>query len=141
MKEIDFSFELISQDEKARLGKISTPRGVIDTPAFMPVGTLGTIKGVFVEDLLSTGSQIILGNTYHLMIRPGTETLELFGGLHNYMNWQKPILTDSGGFQIMSLGKLNKIDINVGATFSSHLDGKKFVLSPENSIQIQKSIN
>ena len=141
MKEIDFSFELISQDEKARLGKISTPRGVIDTPAFMPVGTLGTIKGVFVEDLLSTGSQIILGNTYHLMIRPGTETLELFGGLHNYMNWQKPILTDSGGFQIMSLGKLNKIDINVGATFSSHLDGKKFVLSPEKSIQIQKSIN
>jgi len=141
MKELDFSFELIAQDEKARLGKIFTPRGVVDTPAFMPVGTLGTVKGIFVEDLLSTGSQIILGNTYHLMIRPGTEILDLFGGLHNYMNWKKPILTDSGGFQIMSLAKLNKIDINTGAVFSSHLDGKKFVLSPEKSIQIQKSIN
>ena len=141
MKELDFSFELIAQDEKARIGKVITPRGVIDTPAFMPVGTLGTVKSIFTEDLLSTGSQIILGNTYHLMIRPGTQVLDLFGGLHNYMNWQKPILTDSGGFQIMSLAKLNKIDINVGAVFSSHLDGKKFVLSPEKSIQIQKSIN
>ena len=141
MKELEFSFELITQDEKARLGRISSPRGIVDTPAFMPVGTLGTVKGIFTEDLLSTGTQIILANTYHLMIRPGTNTLDLFGGLHNYMNWQKPILTDSGGFQIMSLGKLNKIDINVGATFSSHLDGKKFVLSPEKSIQIQKSIN
>ena len=141
MIEPDFSFELITQDEKARVGKISTPRGIIDTPAFMPVGTLGTVKGVFTEDLLSTGSQIILGNTYHLMIRPGIEILDTFGGLHDYMNWQKPILTDSGGFQIMSLAKLNKIDINIGAVFSSHLDGKKFVLSPEKSIQIQKSIN
>ena len=141
MKKLEFSFELITHDEKARLGKISTPRGVVDTPAFMPVGTLGTVKGIYTEDLLSTGSQIILGNTYHLMIRPGTETLDLFGGLHDYMNWQKPILTDSGGFQIMSLAKLNKIDINIGAVFSSHLDGKKFVLSPEKSIQIQKSIN
>jgi queuine tRNA-ribosyltransferase len=141
MKDLEFSFELIAQDEKARLGKITTPRGMIDTPAFMPVGTLGTVKSIFTEDLLSTGSQIILGNTYHLMIRPGTDVLDLFGGLHNYMNWQKPILTDSGGFQIMSLAKLNKIDINIGAVFSSHLDGKKFVLSPEKSIQIQKSIN
>ncbi len=141
MKESDFSFELIAQDEKARLGKISTHRGIVDTPVFMPVGTLGTVKGIFIEDLLSTGSQIILGNTYHLMIRPGTDILDLFNGLHNYMNWQKPILTDSGGFQIMSLAKLNKIDINIGAVFSSHLDGKKFVLSPEKSIQIQKSIN
>jgi queuine tRNA-ribosyltransferase len=141
MKELEFSFELITQDEKARLGKIVTPRGVIDTPTFMPVGTLGTVKGIFSEDLLATGSQIILGNTYHLMIRPGTDILDLFNGLHNYMNWQKPILTDSGGFQIMSLAKLNKIDINIGAVFSSHLDGKKFVLSPEKSIQIQKSIN
>jgi queuine tRNA-ribosyltransferase len=141
MKETDFSFELISQDEKARVGKIHTRRGVVDTPAFMPVGTLGTVKGIFTEDLMSTGSQIILGNTYHLMIRPGTETLDLFNGLHKYMNWEKPILTDSGGFQIMSLAKLNKIDINIGAVFSSHLDGKKFVLSPEKSIQIQKSIN
>ena len=141
MKESDFSFELIAQDEKARLGKISTHRGIVDTPVFMPVGTLGTVKGIFIEDLLSTGSQIILGNTYHLMIRPGTDILDLFNGLHNYMNWQKPILTDSGGFQIMSLAKLNKIEINIGAVFSSHLDGKKFVLSPEKSIQIQKSIN
>jgi len=141
MNELEFSFELIAQDENARLGKISTPKGIIDTPTFMPVGTLGTVKGIFVEDLLSTGTQIILGNTYHLMIRPGTNILDLFGGLHDYMNWQKPILTDSGGFQIMSLAKLNKIDINVGAVFSSHLDGKKFVLSPEKSIQIQKSIN
>ena len=141
MTNLHFSFELIAQDEKARLGKIFTPRGVVDTPAFMPVGTLGTVKGIFTEDILSTGSQIILGNTYHLMIRPGTDTLDLFGGLHNFMNWQKPILTDSGGFQIMSLAKLNKIDINIGAVFSSHLDGKKFVLSPEKSIQIQKSIN
>ena len=141
MNEPDFSFELITQEEKARLGKIFTPKGFIDTPAFMPVGTLGTVKGIFTEDLLSTGSQIILANTYHLMIRPGTDILELFGGLHDYMNWQKPILTDSGGFQIMSLAKLNKIDINIGAVFSSHLDGKKFVLSPEKSIQIQKSIN
>jgi queuine tRNA-ribosyltransferase len=141
MKELGFSFEVTAQDEKSRLGRISTSRGPIDTPAFMPVGTLGTVKGIFSEDLLSTGSQIILGNTYHLMIRPGTEILDLFGGLHNYMNWQKPILTDSGGFQIMSLAKLNKIDINIGAVFSSHLDGKKFVLSPEKSIQIQKSIN
>ena len=141
MKELEFSFELITQDENARLGKISTPRGIIDTPAFMPVGTLGTVKGIFTDDLLSTGTQIIIGNTYHLMIRPGTDVLDLFGGIHKYMNWQKPILTDSGGFQIMSLAKLNKIDINVGAVFSSHLDGKKFVLSPEKSIQIQKSIN
>jgi queuine tRNA-ribosyltransferase len=141
MNEPDFSFELITQEEKARLGKIFTPKGFIDTPAFMPVGTLGTVKGIFTEDLLSTGSQIILANTYHLMIRPGTDILELFGGLHDYMNWQKPILTDSGGFQIMSLAKLNKIDINIGAVFSSHLDGKKFVLSPEKTIQIQKSIN
>jgi len=141
MKKLHFSFELSAQDEKARLGIITTSRGIIDTPAFMPVGTLGTVKSIFTEDLLETGSQIILGNTYHLMIRPGTEILEDFKGLHKFMNWQKPILTDSGGFQIMSLAKLNKIDINVGAVFSSHLDGKKFVLSPEKSIQIQKSIN
>ena len=141
MSKLQFSFELKTQNEKARLGQITTSRGIIDTPAFMPVGTLGTVKGIFTEDIIETGSQIILGNTYHLMIRPGTEVLDKFDGLHNFMNWQKPILTDSGGFQIMSLAKLNKIDINVGAVFSSHIDGKKFVLSPEKSIQIQKSIN
>ena len=107
----------------------------------MPVGTLGTVKGVYTDDLVSTGSQIILGNTYHLMLRPGTEILNKFDGLHNYMNWKKPILTDSGGYQIMSLSKLNKIDINIGAVFQSHIDGKKIILSPEKSIQVQKTIN
>ena len=136
-----FSFSLISKFKKARLGKIRTPRGNINTPAFMPVGTLGTIKGLFVEDLEKTGSQIILGNTYHLMLRPGYKILDNFGGLHRFMNWNKPILTDSGGFQIMSLSKLNKIDKDIGATFRSHIDGKKIILSPEKSIKIQKSIN
>ena len=125
MKKKIFSFKLISKFKKARLGKISTHRGIIDTPAFMPVGTLGTVKGLFVEDIKKTGSQIILGNTYHLMLRPGSIILENFGGLHNFMNWDKPILTDSGGFQIMSLSKLNKIDKDIGATFRSHIDGKK----------------
>ena len=137
----DFSFELIAQDERSRLGKIITPRGTINTPAFMPVGTLGTIKGVFVDDVVKTGTEIILGNTYHLMIRPGTEIIKNFEGLHKFMNWEKPILTDSGGFQIMSLAKLNKIDKEIGAIFSSHVDGKKFVLSPEKSIQIQLELD
>ena len=137
----EFSFELVAQNEKARLGKIYTSRGEIDTPVFMPVGTAGTVKGIFVEDLLNTKTQIILGNTYHLMLRPGTDVLEKFNGLHKYMNWQKPILTDSGGFQIMSLSQNNKIDREIGAIFSSHIDGKKFILSPEKSIQIQKKIN
>jgi len=137
----EFSFELITQDGRARLGKISTPRGVIDTPAFMPVGTQGSVKGVFTDDILKTNTQIILGNTYHLLLRPGIEILNNFSGLHNYMNWKKPILTDSGGYQIMSLSKFNKIDLEIGAIFSSHLDGKKIILSPEKSIQVQKSIN
>ena len=137
----EFSFEIIAQSEKTRLGKIYTPRGIIDTPAFMPVGTLGTVKGVFVEDLNDTKSQIILGNTYHLMLRPGMDVMKKFKGLHNFMNWDRPILTDSGGYQIMSLSKFNKIDLKIGAIFSSHLDGKKIILSPEKSIQVQKSIN
>ena len=141
MAKKNFSFKVISKYQKARLGKIKTNRGIIDTPAFMPVGTLGTVKGIFVDDLKKTGSQIILGNTYHLMLRPGTKILDKFNGLHQYMNWDKPILTDSGGFQIMSLSKLNKIDKKIGAIFQSHLDGKKIILSPEKSIQIQKSIN
>ncbi len=141
MKKKEFSFKLISKFKKARLGRIKTPRGFIDTPAFMPVGTLGTVKGLFVEDLKKTNTQIILGNTYHLMLRPGSNILEKFGGLHDFMNWNKPILTDSGGFQIMSLSKLNKIDKDIGATFRSHIDGKKIILSPEKSIKIQKSIN
>ena len=141
MQTNEFSFELITQDEHARLGKIFTPRGKIDTPAFMPVGTQGTIKGVFTDDILKTETQIILGNTYHLLLRPGIEVLKKFNGLHNYMNWEKPILTDSGGYQIMSLSKFNKIDKNIGAIFKSHIDGKKIILSPEKSIQVQKAIN
>ncbi len=136
-----FSFELITQDDKARLGKIYTPKGFIDTPAFMPVGTQGTVKGLFVDDIIETGTQIILGNTYHLLLRPGIERLKKFNGLHNFMNWKKPILTDSGGYQIMSLSSLNKIDPKIGAIFKSHLDGKKIILSPEKSIQVQKHIN
>ena len=140
MNKKEFSFKLVSKFKKARIGKIKTSRGDIDTPVFMPVGTLGTVKGIFVDDIKSTGAQIILGNTYHLMLRPGSNILETFGGLHKFMNWEKPILTDSGGFQIMSLSKLNKIYEGIGATFRSHIDGKKIVLSPEQSIRIQKSI-
>ena len=121
----EFAFELITQDDKARLGKIITHRGIIDTPTFMPVGTQGTVKGIFTDDILKTEASIILGNTYHLLLRPGIEILQKFNGLHNFMNWQKPILTDSGGYQIMSLSKLNKIDLKIGAIFRSHLDGKK----------------
>jgi queuine tRNA-ribosyltransferase len=141
MSTSDFSFELITQDDQARLGKITTSKGIIDTPAFMPVGTQGTVKGIFTDDIKKTNTQIILGNTYHLMLRPGIETLNNFNGLHNFMNWDKPILTDSGGYQIMSLSKFNKIDFQIGAIFKSHLDGKKIILSPEKSIQVQKSIN
>ncbi len=141
MSKSKFSFELITHEDRARLGRIFTSRGIIDTPAFMPVGTQGTVKGIFSEDIISTGSQIILGNTYHLLLRPGLEILKKFGGLHTFMNWKKPILTDSGGYQIMSLSKFNKIDLNIGAIFKSHLDGKKIILSPEKSIQVQKAIN
>ena len=137
----EFTFELITQNGKARLGKIHTSKGIIDTPAFMPVGTQGTVKGIFTDDILKTNTQIILGNTYHLLLRPGIDILEKFNGLHDFMNWQKPILTDSGGYQIMSLSKFNKIDLKIGAIFSSHLDGKKIILSPEKSIQVQKAIN
>ena len=137
----EFSFELITQHDKARLGKINTSKGFIDTPAFMPVGTQGTVKGLFPEDLIKTGTQIILGNTYHLLLRPGIDILKNFNGLHNFMNWNNPILTDSGGYQIMSLSNFNKIDLKLGAIFKSHLDGKKIILSPEKSIQVQKAIN
>ena len=117
-----------------RFIKIQTFRGEIDTPVFMPVGTQGTIKGVFVDDVLNTGTQIILGNTYHLMLRPGVEVLEHFGGLHKFMNWKKPILTDSGGFQIMSLSKLNQINKSKGAIFSSSIStiSEYFVSLPGN---------
>ena len=141
MQKHEFSFELITQNDRARLGKINTFRGSIETPAFMPVGTQGTVKGLFTDDILQTNSQVILGNTYHLLLRPGVDILKKFGGLHNFMNWHKPILTDSGGYQIMSLSKLNKIDPKLGAIFKSHIDGKKIILSPEKSIQVQKIID
>jgi len=141
MQNQEFLFELITQSGSARLGRIITPKGEIDTPAFMPVGTQGTVKGIFTDDILKTGTQIILGNTYHLLLRPGIDILKKFNGLHKFMNWNKPILTDSGGYQIMSLSNLNKIDKDIGAVFKSHIDGKKIILSPEKSIQVQKSIN
>ena len=136
-----FSFNVINKDGFARLGKISTHRGYIDTPVFMPVGTQGTIKGAFINDIIKTGAQIVLSNTYHLMIRPGVDRVRSHGGLHQYMNCPLPILTDSGGFQVMSLSKLNKIDRQIGAIFNSHIDGKKFILSPEESIKIQLGLN
>ena len=141
MQNQEFSFELIAQSDHARLGKIFTAKGTIATPTFMPVGTQGTVKGIFLDDIHKTGTQIILGNTYHLLLRPGIEILKKFNGLHKFMNWDKPILTDSGGYQIMSLSNLNKIDKDIGAIFKSHIDGKKIILSPEKSIQVQKSIN
>jgi len=141
MPEENFSFKLLKEDGSARVGKIFTHRGLIDTPTFMPVGTLGTIKSAFIEDVVLSGAQIILSNTYHLMIRPGTSRIKRVGGLHNFMNCNLPILTDSGGFQIMSLSKFVKIDKKEGATFNSHIDGKKFILSPEESIRIQKDLN
>ncbi len=136
-----FSFNVEEKDKHARLGIIRTHRGNIHTPVFMPVGTQATVKGVFIDDIIKTGSEIILSNTYHLMIRPGVERIESTGGLHKFMNCKLPILTDSGGFQVMSLSKLNKIDKEKGAIFQSHIDGKKFILSPEESIRVQKSLN
>ena len=136
-----FKFKIIKKNKYARLGKIETHRGNIDTPAFMPVGTQATVKGAFIKDIIKTKSQIILSNTYHLMIRPGVNRIKSSGGLHKYMNCNLPILTDSGGFQVMSLSKLNKIDKEKGAIFRSHVDGKKIILSPEESIRVQKGLN
>jgi len=136
-----FNFNVISKDKFSRFGIIETHRGNIQTPAFMPVGTQATVKAVFIEDLIKTGSEIVLSNTYHLMLRPGVERIKSVGGLHQFMNCSLPILTDSGGFQVMSLSKLNKVDREKGAIFKSHIDGKKYILSPEESIRIQKSLN
>ena len=141
MSQEKFSFNLLKEDGSTRLGKINTHRGQIDTPTFMAVGTKGTIKSAFIEDVILAGSQIILANTYHLMIRPGIDRIKRVGGLHEFMNCKLPILTDSGGFQIMSLSKFVKIDKKKGATFNSHIDGKKITLSPEQSIRIQKDLN
>ena len=137
----NFAFKVLNTDKYARHGLIETHRGNIQTPAFMPVGTQATVKACTISDIKKTGSEIILGNTYHLMIRPGVDRIERVGGLHKFMNCDLPILTDSGGFQVMSLSKLNKIDPEKGAIFNSHVDGKKFYLSPEESIRIQLGLN
>tara|TARA_B100001175_G_scaffold204971_1_gene173991 strand:+ start:117 stop:1229 length:1113 start_codon:yes stop_codon:yes gene_type:complete len=137
----NFKFNVIKKDNHSRTGLIETHRGNIKTPAFMPVGTQATVKACLIDDVIKTGSEIILSNTYHLMIRPGVERIISAGGLHKFMNCKLPILTDSGGFQVMSLSKLNKVDKKKGAIFKSHIDGKKFVLSPEESIRIQKGLN
>ena len=131
-----FSYDLLAEDGPARRGVIHTPRGDIQTPAFMPVGTSGTVKALYTDQVRDAGADIVLGNTYHLMLRPGAEEMAALGGLHSFMNWQGPILTDSGGFQVMSLSKLRKMS-EEGVTFQSHIDGSSHSLSPERSIEIQ----
>lgn len=131
-----FGFKLLAQDGNARTGEITTSRGIIRTPAFMPVGTAATVKAMFPEHVKATGADIILGNTYHLMLRPGAERVAKLGGLHRFMNWPGPILTDSGGFQVMSLAQLRKIT-EEGVAFQSHIDGSRHMLTPERSIEIQ----
>ncbi len=135
-----FSFELITHDKQARLGAVHTGFGRIDTPAFMPVGTAASVKGMMPEAVAETGAQIILSNTYHLMLRPGPERVARLGGVRAMMNWQGPLLTDSGGFQVMSLGPLRNLDEN-GVTFKSHIDGSKHLLTPEISTQIQRKLD
>ena len=132
-KKLPVTYELYDKDGKARIGKITTPHGEIETPVFMPVGTQATVKGMTPEELEEMGAEIILGNTYHLYLRPGDELVAKFGGLHKFMNWKKPILTDSGGFQVLSLGDLRNIK-EEGVYFRSHLDGSKHFISPEKSI-------
>src|SRR5882672_1199124 len=131
-----FSFRLIATDGAARCGEIVTPHGPVATPAFMPVGTQGTVKGLAPEAVRATGADIVLGNTYHLMLRPGAERIAALGGLHKFMNWPQAILTDSGGFQVMSLAALRKIT-DQGVTFRSHLDGAMVELTPERSVEVQ----
>jgi queuine tRNA-ribosyltransferase len=132
----EFRFAISAKDGPARIGTIQTPRGEIRTPAFMPVGTAGTVKAMLPESVLETGADIILGNTYHLMLRPGAERVARLGGLHRFMHWERPILTDSGGYQVMSLAKLRKITED-GVTFRSHIDGSEHFLSPERAMEIQ----
>ncbi|MDR3436187.1 tRNA guanosine(34) transglycosylase Tgt [Telmatospirillum sp.] len=135
-----FGFRLLGEDGAARLGEVQTAHGAIHTPAFMPVGTVGTVKAMMPDSVAATGAEIILGNTYHLMLRPGAERVERMGGLHRFMNWNKPILTDSGGFQVMSLAKLRTMT-EEGVTFQSHLDGSSHVLTPERSMEIQRQLD
>ena len=134
-------FEVIKKDSNtsARLGRLTTPHGIVDTPAFMPVGTAGTVKGVTPEEVLESGAQIILGNTFHLYLRPGTGVINKFGGLHNFIGWDGPILTDSGGYQVFSLAKLRKINSN-GVIFQSPIDGSEHIFTPEGVIEIQEII-
>ena len=134
-----FPFTINATDGKARAGVLATPRGDIRTPAFMPVGTAGTVKALTVEQVAATGADILLGNTYHLMLRPTAERVRRLGGLHRFMRWEKPILTDSGGFQVMSLSNIAKVTEDA-VTFQSHLDGSRHVLSPERSIEIQADL-
>jgi queuine tRNA-ribosyltransferase len=131
-----FSFKLLATDAGARLGEIATPRGIIRTPAFMPVGTAATVKAVYADQVEAAGTDIILANTYHLMLRPGAERIGRLGGLHEFMGWRRPILTDSGGFQVMSLAKLRRIT-DGGVAFQSHIDGSRHELTPERAVEIQ----
>ena len=132
----DFTFAVHAIDGTARTGAITNPRGTIRTPAFMPVGTAGTVKAMYAGQVRDLGADIVLGNTYHLMLRPGAERVASLGGLHKMMQWPHPILTDSGGFQVMSLSKLRKLD-EQGVTFQSHIDGRRYSLTPERSLEIQ----
>jgi len=136
MSEEKFSFTIIDQDNHARHGQLSMPRGIVRTPAFMPVGTAGTVKAMYMDQVKALGADIILGNTYHLMLRPGAERVHALGGLHKFSGWQGPILTDSGGFQVMSLAGLCKLT-EQGVTFQSHVDGAYYEMTPERSIEIQ----
>src|SRR5688572_11460437 len=131
-----FTFSVTKTDGAARTGEILMPRGVIRTPAFMPVGTAATVKAMYPDQVKALGADVVLGNTYHLMLRPGAERVAKLGGLHQFMNWPYPLLTDSGGFQVMSLAQLRKID-ETGVTFQSHIDGSTHVLTPERSVEIQ----
>ncbi len=131
-----FGYRLIAEDAGARLGEITTPRGMIRTPAFMPVGTVATVKALYPEQVKEAGADIVLANTYHLMLRPGAERMARLGGLHGFMRWQGPILTDSGGFQIMSLAGLRKLT-EEGVAFQSHIDGSRHMLTPERAVEIQ----
>ena len=133
-----YNFEIIAQSSttRARAGVIETAHGKVETPVFMPVGTLGTVKSLTPDELLSAGAQIILGNTYHLYLRPGCDVIDQFDGLHKFMSWKGPILTDSGGFQVFSLAKLAKIS-EEGVTFQSHIDGSSHLLTPEKAVEIQ----
>jgi queuine tRNA-ribosyltransferase len=136
----EMTFELFKTEGHARRGRLTFPRGVVETPAFMPVGTYGTVKSVSPEEIKASGAQIILGNTFHLMFRPGEKILNQFGGLHPFMNWSGPILTDSGGFQVFSLGELRKLT-REGVTFRSPVNGEKIFLSPETSMAAQRALN